>query len=325
LAAFNIDQIILFGNSQVTTSAMKFCLRHNIPIIVLNGFGRFLGTVESTTNQNELLQQKQFERLGDVKFVLQTARQIVSGKISNSRALLQRRRRQSNDARLVKAINELAHLKSLLDSATTLDELRGYEGAAGARYFKGFAACLPASFAFQKRNRQPPLDPVNALLSFGYTLLFYNIYALVRARGLSPYVGMLHSLRQGHPALCSDLIEELRAPVVDSLVTGLLNKLIFTPADFYYDDAGIPANSSIPPAIVPSTDELTPAAPRACYLSDKARRTFVAQFERRMQTVVVHPRAGIHTTWRGCIDLQIAHLIQVLRGEAEKYLSLEIR
>jgi CRISPR-associated protein Cas1 len=136
---------------------------------------------------------------------------------------------------------------------------------------------------------------------------------------------MLHSLRQGHPALCSDLIEELRAPVVDSLVTGLLNKLIFTPADFYYDDAGIPANSSIPPAIVPSTDELTPAAPRACYLSDKARRTFVAQFERRMQTVVVHPRAGIHTTWRGCIDLQIAHLIQVLRGEAEKYLSLEIR
>jgi CRISPR-associated protein Cas1 len=136
---------------------------------------------------------------------------------------------------------------------------------------------------------------------------------------------MLHSLRQGHPALCSDLIEELRAPVVDSLVTGLLNKLIFTPTDFYYDDAGCQVNAAIPPDIVLPTDAPTPPDSRACYLTDKARRTFVAQFERRMQTVVVHPRAGIRTTWRGCIDLQIAHLIQVLRGEAEKYLPLEIR
>ena len=156
-------------------------------------------------------------------------------------------------------------------------------------------------------------------------LLFYNIYALVRARGLSPYVGMLHSLRQGHPALCSDLMEELRAPVVDSLVTGLLNKLVFTPADFYYDDAGSPVHSPIPPDFVLPADAPMPPDSRPCYLTDKARRTFVAQFERRMQTVVVHPRAGIRTTWRGCIDLQIAHLIQVLRGEAEKYLSLEIR
>ena len=106
LATFKIDQIILFGNSQVTTGAMKFCLRHNIPIIVLNGFGRFFGAVESTGNQNVLLQQKQFERLNDMQFVLQTARHIVAGKISNSRALLQRRRRQSTGEGLVKAINE---------------------------------------------------------------------------------------------------------------------------------------------------------------------------------------------------------------------------
>jgi CRISPR-associated protein Cas1 len=324
LPAFKIDQVILFGNSQVTTGAMKFCLRHNIPIIVLNGFGRFFGAIESTGNQNVLLQQKQFERLSDMKFVLQTARQIVAGKISNSRALLQRRRRQSADDRLVKAINELSAIRSRLDLATTLDELRGYEGAASASYFIGFAACLPASFAFQKRTRQPPLDPVNALLSFGYTLLFYNIYAIVRARGLSPDVGMLHALRQGHPALCSDLIEELRAPVVDSLVTGLLNKLIFTPADFYYDDA--PGSAGILPAAgLPPDAASPPPDARACYLTDKARRTFVAQFERRLQTVVLHARAGIRTTWRGCIDLQIGHLIQVLHGEAEKYSPLEIR
>jgi CRISPR-associated protein Cas1 len=343
LPAFKIDQIILFGNSQVTTGAMKFCLRHNIPIIVLNGFGRFFGTIESSGNQNVLLQQIQFARLANPEFVLDTARQIVSGKISNSRALLQRRQRQSADDRLVKAINELSAIRSRLSAATTLDELRGYEGAASASYFSGFAACLPASFGFRKRTRQPPLDPVNALLSFGYTLLFYNIYAIARARGLSPYVGMLHALRQGHPALCSDLIEELRAPVVDSLVTGLLNKLIFTPADFYYDDARSAASSAtaetLPVADLPSapSSAILPAAgsqhippppppeARACYLTDKARRTFVAQFERRLQTVVLHPRAGIRTTWRGCIDIQIGHLIQVLRGEAPAYLPLEIR
>jgi CRISPR/Cas system-associated endonuclease Cas1 len=91
------------------------------------------------------------------------------------------------------------------------------------------------------------------------------------------------------------------------------------------DDAVSPMNSAIPSDIVLPTHTHTPPDSRPCYLTDKARRTFVAQFERRMQTVVVHPRAGIRTTWRGCIDLQIAHLIQVLRGEAEKYLSLEIR
>jgi CRISPR-associated protein Cas1 len=301
---------------------MKLCLRLDIPIIVLNGLGRFFGTIESTGNYNVLLQQKQFERLTDSDFVLATARQIVSGKISNSRALLQRRQRQNARDRLVKAINELSALRSRLSEAATLDELRGYEGAAAAVYFNGLGDCLPASFRFEKRTRQPPLDPVNALLSFGYTLLFYNIYALSRARGLSPYVGMLHALRQGHPALCSDLIEELRAPVVDSLVTTLLNKMIFTPADFYYDDSSA---STVDPGSADASAATAPPAARGCFLTDNARRTFVAQFERRLQTIILHPRAGIRTTWRGCLDIQIGHFIQVLRGEAPTYFPLEIR
>jgi RNA-directed DNA polymerase len=314
LPAFKIDQMILFGNSQVTTGAMKFCLRHNIPIIVLNGMGHFFGAIESTGNQNIVLQQKQFERLADQTFVHNTARQIVAAKISNSRTLLQRRHRDKPDNRLAQSINELLGLKSKLQSATTLDEIRGCEGAAAASYFVGFASCVPQSFAFSKRTRQPPLDPVNTLLSFGYTLLFYNIYAIVRARGLSPYVGSLHALRQGHPALCSDLIEELRAPVIDSLVTLLLNKMVFTPADFYYDDAG---SAGILPAV--------PTSPSGCFLTDQARRTFVAQFEQRMNTLLLHPRARFRTTWRGCIDLQVTTYIKALRGELEMYLPLEIR
>jgi CRISPR-associated protein Cas1 len=347
LPAFKIDQIVLFGNSQVTTSAMKFCLRNLIPIIVLSGTGQYFGAIESTNNQNVVLQQKQFERLADQVFVIETARQIVAGKIWNSRTLLQRRQRKAPDNRIAQSINELLALGDQLTSAATLEQIRGYEGAAAASYFTAYASCVPVAFGFHKRTRQPPLDPVNALLSFGYTLLFYNIFAIARARGLSPYVGSLHALRQGHPALCSDLIEELRAPVIDSLVTSLINKLMFTPADFYYAESDTavvlsaqpdsesaatgPASPALDGAvsamILPVEREARSrtASSRGCFLTDQARRRFIEQFERRMNTLVLHPKAQIRTTWRGCIDIQVGHFIQLLRGEASSYLPIEIR
>ncbi|MBS1792182.1 MAG: CRISPR-associated endonuclease Cas1 [Acidobacteria bacterium] len=308
LPAFKIDQIILFGNAMVTTPAMKFCMRNNIPIIVLSGRGEFFGVIESTNNQNVILQQQQFARVADEGFVLETARRIVAGKIGNCRALLQRRQRASGtrtDDRLAKAIAAIEEIKGKLSFAETIDQVRGYEGSAAARYYDGLAACIQSPFEFKGRTRRPPLDPVNALLSFGYTLLFYNIYAIARGRGLSPYVGSLHSIRQGHPALCSDLIEELRAPIVDSLVTAVLNKRVIGQGDFYYSE--------------------TSGGKRGCFLTDPARRTFIAQFEQRINTVVQHPRAGINTTWRGCIDIQIGHYVQLLRGEIAEYLPIEIR
>jgi group II intron reverse transcriptase/maturase/CRISPR-associated endonuclease Cas1 len=303
--AFKLDQIMLFGNSLITTPAMRFCLRHDIPIVLLSGRGDFFGTIESTGNQNVLLHQQQFLRVADSQFVLETARQIVAGKIANSRALLQRRQRAGSDKQLANAIRALGDIGSSLLDAEIIDEVRGYEGAASAAYFAGLSACFQEGFTFTQRTRRPPLDPVNAMLSFGYTLLFYNIYAIVRARGLSPYVGTLHSLKQGHPALCSDLIEEFRAPIVDSLVTTLVNKRIVTPADFH------------------STQ--MEGKVRGCFLTDSARKVFVAQFEHRLNTLVRHPRAGLRTTWRGCIDIQVGHFIQVLRGDAERYWAIEIR
>ena len=319
--AFKVDQIILLGNSHITTPAMKFCLKNDIPIILLSGRGEFFGTVESTSNDNVLLQQQQFARLADESFVLETARQIVAGKIANCRALLQRRLRSgaaggtaaksgaeakaATDEALAKAIAKLDEIKTRLAQAEAVDEARGYEGAAAAAYYAGYATCFQSPIEFKNRNRRPPLDPVNALLSFGYTLLFYNIYAFALGRGLSPYVGSLHSLRQGHPALCSDLIEEFRAPVVDALVTTLFNKRILTVADFEFSQ--------------------TSAGKRGCFLTDSARRTFIAQFEQRINSTIKHPRAGLNTTWRGCIDIQIGHYIQRLRGEVEQYLPIEIR
>ncbi len=308
LPAFKLDQIILLGNSHLTTPAMKFCLRNNIPVILLSGRGEFFGAIESTGNENVVLQQQQFARLADERFVLETARRIVAGKIANCRALLQRRGRTgaaAADERIVRAVAAIEEIKNKLAAAGTIDEVRGYEGAAAARYYEALGACFPPPFEFKGRTRRPPLDPVNALLSFGYTLLFYNIYAIARGRGLSPYVGTLHSIRQGHPALCSDLIEEFRAPVVDALVTSLLNKRIIGQGDFHFAE--------------------TSSGARGCFLTDQARRTFITQFEQRINTLVRHPLAGINTTWRGCIDIQVGHYVQLLRGATPAYLPIEMR
>jgi len=312
-----VDQIVLFGNSQITTSVMKLCLRKHIPILLLSGSGRFLGSIEAASDHNVELQQRQFERRREPGFALDVARRMVEGKIGNCRTLLQRRGRVAPDERVTRAIEQRQKLKHSLARAATLDEVRGYEGAASAAYYAGLAACFAAPFAFTGRTRRPPCDPVNALLSFGYTLLSQNIYALARGRGLSPYVGLLHELRQGHPALCSDLIEELRAPIVDSLVTAMINKRVFAVTDFYYEDADEPDEAG--------AEATTKSEGRGCRMTDAARRKFIAQFEQRMSGAVMHPRARLRTTWRGCIDLQIGHYIRVLRGEAEHYLPLEIR
>ncbi|MBK9316285.1 MAG: CRISPR-associated endonuclease Cas1 [Acidobacteria bacterium] len=135
-------------------------------------------------------------------------------------------------------------------------------------------------------------------------MLFQNIYAIVRARGLSPYVGSLHELRQGHPALCSDLIEEFRAPIVDALVTLIVNKKIITPADFY----------------LPIDPE-----ERGCFLTAQGRRTFIEQFEKRMSSRVKHPHFGIRTTWRGILDLQVSRYTRALWEGPEFYESFQIR
>lgn len=321
--ARKIDQILVFGNSQITSSAMKHCLKTRKPILILSSRGRFLGSVEAG-GENMELQRLQFERLKDEAFTVEFARRVVEGKIENCRALLQRRHRShASDEVLLRSVSRLSEAQSGLSRAATLDEVRGYEGAASAEYFKGLGRCFPESLPFTSRTRRPPRDPANSLLSLGYTLLLYNIYAIVRARGLSPYIGLLHALRRGHPALCSDLIEELRAPVVDSLATTLANKRVVRADDFSYEEADEGAEDEKDGG--GGVEAHAGGRARGCFLNDRARKVFIEQFERRMNTLVRHPSAGLRTTWRGCIDLQVGHLVRVLKGDAPFYVPLQIR
>ncbi len=251
--AIKVDQIMVFGNSQITTQAMAFCLIERIPIVLLSGRGRYYGVIDSLDTDPVLLQRDQFQRSADPDFCLEVARAIVTGKLQNMRLILRRYARKREAPALTAAERSLQGFVADIEKARTLDALRGYEGIGSKAYFEALRTLLPAAWGFKKRVRQPPTDPFNALLSYGYTLLFYNIYALVRARGLSPHAGFLHPLRAGHPALVSDLIEEFRALVVDALVLSLVLNGRLALEDFTY--AETPDNSGSSSKVEREADE----------------------------------------------------------------------
>lgn len=295
--ALQVDQIIVFGSCGLTTPAMKFCLQRGIPVTLLSSRGQYYGVLESSSSSNVLLQRDQFTRSADKDFCLCVAKPIVSAKIKNSRILLRRHMPGGE------TLDELGRLLEKAQGAETLEQVRGYEGAAAAKYFPAFASLLKDNMGFTHRRRQPPTDPVNSMLSFGYTLLFYNIFALIKSHGLHPYAGFFHEIRSGHPALASDLIEEFRAPIIESLVLYLVNSKVLSAKDF-----ALPKEAGLP-----------------CLLSDEARKLFIHHFEKKMNSPVTHPHTGFKVDYRRCINLQVMELARRIRGESVDYRPMEMR
>ncbi len=190
LPAIKVDQIIVFGRCLITPAAIQYCLRKQIPITLLSAQGQYFGQIDATTAAQVNRQRLQFLHHLDAPARLTIARRIVDAKLYNLRSMLRRYARRLNDAALADAAGRIAQTQRRLTGAETLDQLRGYEGSGSAAYFSVFGRTIAGSgFIFEGRNRQPPRDPVNAMLSFGYTLLYYNIYAMARVHRLNPYVG----------------------------------------------------------------------------------------------------------------------------------------
>ena len=297
IPALKVDQILVFGNVQITTPAMQFCLFEDIPIFLMSSRGRYYGVVESSATDKVLLHRDQFARLADPDFGLQVARELARGKLANSRHLLMRSARRRGSAPLSAAADALQRIQDRLNEAASLETLRGLEGAAAARYFAVWPELLGPDWPFEGRKRRPAPDPVNALLSFGYTLLFYNAYALIRAQGLHPHVGFYHALRPGHAALASDLMEEFRVPVVDATVLAILHRRQVRPADFR-----MPAEAGMP-----------------CLMTDEARKKVTQTFEKAFSRRVTHPDAGANCDYRRAISLQARRLAGVIQGEQAQY------
>lgn len=295
-----IASIIIFGNCTVTPSVIQHCLRKEIPITLLSSRGKYYGSIETTFNNNTDFERLQLFRSLDEKFTLNMAVEIVKAKIYNSKVILQRHYKKNKREEIKRVIENLTRITKKIENAKNIEDVRGYEGVSASGYFSVFGRMLDKSNNFYTerftRTKRPPLDPVNSLLSFGYTLLASNIYSFVKARSLNPYCGFLHSIRTGHPALVSDLIEEFRF-VIDTLVINILNHRILTNKDFYFaKEPGLP-----------------------CYLTNEARKIYLKQFEIKMHQKIFHPQSGFTVDYRRCLDLQVQQFAQVIRGDKEKY------
>ncbi|MCF8382790.1 MAG: CRISPR-associated endonuclease Cas1 [Chlorobium sp.] len=300
-----IEQVVVFGNVALTTPVMQYCLRNEIPVTFLSQHGSYFGRLEATMADNAEMQRFQFLRSIDEPFALETAKAIVEAKISNSRAMIRRRKNALQDgdgaahSRMASNLDIMADLAVKAAACEDIEVLRGLEGKASALYFECyglfFRRDLPFHTASFQRVRRPPTDPVNSLLSFGYSMLHTNVFSMVRLSGMNPYIGFLHSERKGNPALVSDLVEEFRT-VIDSLVLYTLNRGLLQERDFYCrkDRPG-------------------------CFLSNEARKKYIGIFESRMWQESRDGSTGRTLNFRRQIEKQVKIMQEVIAGTRMQY------
>ena len=227
-----LETIFLYGAVQVSTQALAQLLDHGIELAFFTMNGRLRGQITPPKAKNVVLRMKQYELVSDKPRCLDLARELVAAKIGNSAGLLRRLRIHHPDTVPLEPIRELEHQAERARLVTSLDELRGVEGSAAARHFSALTGVLPREIGFTGRNRRPPRDPMNALLSFGYVLVGNELQSLLDGMGFDPYIGFFHQIDYGRPSLALDLLEELRAPLIDRFSVGLLTRRRLIPDDF---------------------------------------------------------------------------------------------
>jgi CRISPR-associated endonuclease Cas1 len=291
-----VSHIVLFGCCNLSHGAVSLALRQRIPVMYLSQKGRYFGRLETEGQAQVEYLVRQVQCALDPDFTRRQAKSIVLGKLHNSRILLQRLNRRVRTEMAAKAIQELALLMLDVPDVESIEVLLGYEGQAAHLYFQALGTLFKEPFVFEKRTKRPPTDPVNSLLSLGYTLLSQNMYSLVQAVGLHTHFGNLHVPRKKHPALVSDLVEEFRAQLVDSLVAYLVNSKIVVLEDF------------------------TPPDERGgVYLYPDTLKKFIKHWEEKLQSQMTHPHTGYKVSFRRCLELQVWEYIACLMGEQEIY------
>ncbi|MBD3398079.1 CRISPR-associated endonuclease Cas1 [Candidatus Micrarchaeota archaeon] len=232
IECFKLDTVLLCGNVQFTTQAARQMLKHGIEMALLTLDGEIIGQLTPPMPKNVLLRIGQMEALSDEKFLLSMARSIVAAKVLNCSTVLREYHRNYPGDDLKRVIGALKAAQREIAKAETIDGLFGIEGNAARIYWKGFSLVCLSDLKFDKRTRRPPKDPVNSLLSLGYTIVFNRIQGLLDGVGLDPYVGFFHKPKYGRPSLAADILEEFRGPLVDRFTLFLINKRVLTSSSF---------------------------------------------------------------------------------------------
>lgn len=299
----DVSQLVIFGNVQVSTQAVRELCEREIPMCWMTFGGWLSGLTEGVGHSNVEVRRAQFRIADDPLRSLALAKRFVRGKLANSRTLL----RRNGAAESEKALNQLAFLRKGIDGAASSQELLGIEGNAARIYFEAFPAMLrpregtpPLTFDFKTRSRRPPKDPVNALLSLTYSLLAKDFTVAARSVGLDPFLGFYHQPRFGRPALALDLMEEFRSVIADSVVLFLVNTGTVRAEDFIQTALGTT-------------------------LRPDARKRVIRDYERRMAEEVTHPLFGYRVSYRRVLEVQCRLLARHLVGELDAYPEFRTR
>jgi CRISPR-associated protein Cas1 len=298
----NLDGIVCLGNIRISPFLIGACGEKGITISYLSEHGRYLGRFTGSVSGNVLLRRQQYRIADDVSQKIGIVRNIVIGKLNNSNTVLKRFRRDNPDNDNLKEIEAvIAQLKRVIlktQKCDTLDKVRGMEGEAAALYFSVFNHLIiqqQSSFQFKGRNRRPPLDPINSLLSFLYTLIHHDVTSACESVGLDPAVGFLHTDRPGRNSLALDLMEEFRAYLADRIALSLINRKQIGPKDFSTHSSG------------------------AVTLSDKAKRILLETYQKRKSEELTHPFLQEKMQIGVLFFYQALLLCRFIRGDLDEY------
>lgn len=304
----HLESVVVFDHVMVSPSAMGFLAEQGISLTFLSYSGRLLARVDAPVSGNVLLRRRQFRAADDQAQCLALAKSFIAGKIQNARNVLMRAARESENGDEEQHFREtgenLAGYIRRLEKTANLEEVRGYEGMASREYFGVFNLCFRQqreNFVLDGRNRRPPKDPVNALLSFVYALLLHDCVAALVATGLDPNVGFLHGDRPGKPSLALDLMEEFRTLLADRLVFSLVNRKQVSPEGFEKRDGG------------------------GVEMDNATRKTVVVGWQERKRETVKHPLLDQECMVGQLPFLQAKLLARVIRGDDPIYVPCVLK
>lgn len=305
-----VDEVVLVGSAGATTQAMLSLLDQGTGMTIITQSGRLRGRLQPLESPNIGLRKLQYLAAEQQAFRIHVVKSILLGKLKNSRVMSMRiiRKFAGTGDELTVLRRQLSRIEEAIEAIPkTTDEniLRGLEGSAAKAYFTIFKAGLhwDDEHGFTKRNRRPPKDPVNVLLSLGYTLCSDALFTACEVVGLDPYCGFLHTEQYGRPSLALDLVEEFRSIVVDSVVLRLVNKHMIKPDQFEYSNEG--------------EDKV--------FLKSKGMKSFLREYNSRLNTTIFHPVAGRSIAYRKCFEVQARQIRKMVEGSQQDYIPLTLR
>lgn len=298
-----VDGLVVMGRVGISPMAISELINHKIPLTFLTPNGKYIARLEPEMSKNIFLRNAQWKAAGESSQALHVVKGFVRGKLKNYRYALLYAQRRYSQLNLHEGMERLTNAIASLETADNIDSIRGYEGTGSAGYFGCFNQLIRVDdFQFATRNRRPPTDPVNSLLSLGYSLLRHDVQGALNIVGFDPYLGYLHVERYGRPSLALDLMEEFRPLIVDAVVLNAINRRLITPEDF-----------------------VTEPVSGAVSLKKEALHTFLRLYQEKKLTKFKHPVLQKQYTYQETFELQARLLAKYLMGQTDKYPPLVIQ